>query len=120
MAAYAWWMRRKMVDAYREKDEPGEPVLLPPVNKEELTLGEVPIGSEEREAMRWAREVGWRPEYRIRPYRGRRNKNDDGEGWYETEIEARKRARERKRELEREQLEAAERAQTRRRRRLGF
>ncbi|CAE6480802.1 hypothetical protein ACGC1H_005256 [Rhizoctonia solani] len=111
LAAYAWWLRRKLVDAYHDKDEPGTPVVLPPVNLGELTLGEVPVGSEEREAMRWAREVGWRPEYRIRPYRGRRKKNDDGEGWYKTEIETRHRLRERKRALEREQLEAAERNQ---------
>ncbi|KDN42372.1 hypothetical protein RSAG8_06863, partial [Rhizoctonia solani AG-8 WAC10335] len=108
MAAYAWWVRRKVVDAYNEKDEPGKPVVLPPVNLEELKSGGVPVESEEREAVSWASEVGWRPEYRIRPYRGRRNKNDDGEGWYETEIKTRKRFRERKRELERERLEVAE------------
>ncbi|EUC62577.1 hypothetical protein RSOL_423530 [Rhizoctonia solani AG-3 Rhs1AP] len=108
LAAYAWWLRRKLVDAYRDKDKPGTPVVFPPVDLQELTLGEVLVGSEEREAMSWAREVGWRPEYRIRPYRGRRKKNDDGEGWYKTEIETRRRVRERKRALERKQLEVSQ------------
>ncbi|CAE6515357.1 unnamed protein product [Rhizoctonia solani] len=106
MAAYAWWMRLKVVDAYRERDLPEKPIVLPPVSVEELLSGEVPIGSQEREALSWARESGWRPEYRIRPYRGRRKKNDDGEGWYQTEMQTRKRVRERKRELgERARLE---------------
>ncbi|KAJ1306240.1 hypothetical protein OPQ81_010945 [Rhizoctonia solani] len=105
MAAYAWWVRRKLVDAFHENDAPGQPVVLPPVGVQELTLGEVPIGADELEAMKWAKEVGWRPEYRIRPYQGRRKKNDNGEGWYETEIETRLKVRERKRELERGRLE---------------
>lgn len=105
MAAYAWWVRRKVVDAYREDDKPAKLMVLPPVSVEELTSGEVPVGAEEREALKWARDVGWRPEYRIRPYRGRRKKNDDGEGWYKTEIQTRQRVREVQRELERGQLE---------------
>ncbi|KAH7334951.1 hypothetical protein B0J17DRAFT_732850 [Rhizoctonia solani] len=110
MAAYAWWVRRKVLDAYREQDTPGKLIGLPPVDVEELASGEVPVGNQEREALRWAREVGWRPEYRIRPYRGRRKKNDDGEGWYQTEIQTRERVRERKRELgDRARLEGAER-----------
>ncbi|CAE6533183.1 unnamed protein product [Rhizoctonia solani] len=113
MAAYAWWVRGELVKAYRYKDEPGQPVVLPPVGPHELALGNIPIESAEHEAMSWARKVGWRPEYRIRPYRGRRKKNDDGGGWYETEVQTRLRVRDRKRELERGQLEGAQRWGTR-------
>ncbi|CAE6383893.1 unnamed protein product [Rhizoctonia solani] len=100
LAAYAWWMRHKLLDAHEENEEPVQSAVLPPVSAQELTLGGVPVGTDERAALDWAKQVGWRPEYRIRPYRGRRKKNDDGEGWYKTEIETRQRIRDRKRELE--------------------
>jgi hypothetical protein len=89
-------MRRKLLDAYEEDEKPSQPAMLPPVSAQELRLGGVPVGADEHSALHWAKQVGWRPEYRIRPYQGRRNKNDDGEGWYQTEVEIRLQIRNRR------------------------
>ncbi|ELU42175.1 hypothetical protein AG1IA_03798 [Rhizoctonia solani AG-1 IA] len=114
LAAYAWWIRRKLLDAYEEDEKPDQPAFLPPVGAEELVVGGVKVEDDVHAALDWAKQVGWRPEYRIRPYQGRRKKNDHGEGWYDSEIETRLRIRNKRRELEeRLQRERAERAERR-------
>jgi hypothetical protein len=80
------------LNAYWRDDEPCGPPELPPVGK--VDLGRLGYAKKVIKAMEWAEEVGWRPAYRMKPYKGRRWRNDDGGGWYETERSMRVRLRE--------------------------
>lgn len=76
MTAYSYWIRRELGNAYEVRAEVREEAkgVLPPIKKSDFMGLRVDMMGE---ALRWAEEVGWRPDYRLRSHKGRRGRKED-------------------------------------------